>query len=880
MAAALDQLSNLVVQWRPPANLPSNSHISHNPTKRNHCFAFLAILLSLAIVKGALHCAEILKKPMASLYAAAARKCSSCGAWGKDVVQAHGFCNHCFRTQGAASAGAASTSSSSSSPPRLSGMKRRAADSIQGAYGVDESRVAAAGGAAAAAEQDDIQAMLAAADAVDAPTLDASGAKKMLLALEKKINKNYQMRAKFSHEPVKFMESEVELDEELKKMRALAAAPEHYPLLISTGTLRSLLGLLSHDNSDIASDVILLLEELTDEDAISGIGLEAEEEDEEEEDGRGGKKSAAAAAGQLLVRTLLQEGIMELVLQHVKRLQEAAAASAAAGSGGASSSSSSSAGASFSLEDDAVAAEGLYHSLSFLQNMVSASEQVSSFLAGNPQPSAAASGDGADRGEDSSSSLSSKSGRSSGSELLGYLLQRMLSGGYSAVSQASSELLSLLLQSEEGLAALLGASAFTLQLQQQSKAASSRSSTTTVSVSVSMNGLEALLELISRFRKQPPTGLEEEEHVANTVDCLCSVLVSRGGEGMGRDGVCGVVCACLCEEGKGAAAAFWKRNVPSLSCLLHLSSPPPPCAALPLCLPLPLQILPENQARFRAFEGFELLLRCMRDTGFLRYPSLRACSYAQAYSPANCRSFIEAGGLKELFPAFLGKGAAHTRKTHGPSAAAKETEYSLDILAGCMELLPPAGSAGEGLLKLRLLAKFKEGEYQKLDRLVELLRQYSTAVTAATAAFTAEERPGDFDSEQERQVVLKARRQDAGLLSLQKLALVLAALLQEGAAAAAGSAGGGSRLEPTHASLLEELSFQARSKLFEQRLSLVSIMELLLEYGEQQLPESKNDRNASAVETMQRGCEAALSCLQTLAGISVEEVKRGGLKTQ
>ena len=40
------------------------------------------------------------------------------------------------------------------------------------------------------------------------------------------------MRVKFADEPAKFVESEVELDDEIKRMHAIAAVPELYPILV------------------------------------------------------------------------------------------------------------------------------------------------------------------------------------------------------------------------------------------------------------------------------------------------------------------------------------------------------------------------------------------------------------------------------------------------------------------------------------------------------------------------------------------------------------------------------------------------------------------------------------------------------------------------
>lgn len=56
---------------------------------------------------------------------------------------------------------------------------------------------------------------------------------------------------KFPDDPSKFMDSEVELDEELKKFAAVAVAPEFYPDLVSLQAMSTLLGLITHDNTDI-----------------------------------------------------------------------------------------------------------------------------------------------------------------------------------------------------------------------------------------------------------------------------------------------------------------------------------------------------------------------------------------------------------------------------------------------------------------------------------------------------------------------------------------------------------------------------------------------------------------------------------------------------
>ena len=79
---------------------------------------------------------------------------------------------------------------------------------------------------------------------------------------------NLEMRTRYADEPQKFMESELDLDEEVKKLMAIAGSPELYPDLLRTSTVETLLTLLTHQNTDIVADVIGVFEDLTDADVI------------------------------------------------------------------------------------------------------------------------------------------------------------------------------------------------------------------------------------------------------------------------------------------------------------------------------------------------------------------------------------------------------------------------------------------------------------------------------------------------------------------------------------------------------------------------------------------------------------------------------------
>lgn len=64
------------------------------------------------------------------------------------------------------------------------------------------------------------------------------------------------------------MESELELDKDMKELSILAVSPHLYEEFISLGSLESLIRLLSHENTDIGNDVVSLLSELTNLDSL------------------------------------------------------------------------------------------------------------------------------------------------------------------------------------------------------------------------------------------------------------------------------------------------------------------------------------------------------------------------------------------------------------------------------------------------------------------------------------------------------------------------------------------------------------------------------------------------------------------------------------
>ncbi|KAJ8618457.1 hypothetical protein MRB53_014643 [Persea americana] len=130
--------------------------------------------------------------------------------------------------------------------------------------------------------------------------LDLRTLKKLVLSFERRLRDNLEARMKYPDNPDKFAESEIELHDDLQKLRILAGGPDLYPDLVALNAVPSLLGLLSHDNSDIAVDVVALLQDLTDEDVL---------EDNDE-------------PARVLVDALVENNALELLVQNLGRLSE------------------------------------------------------------------------------------------------------------------------------------------------------------------------------------------------------------------------------------------------------------------------------------------------------------------------------------------------------------------------------------------------------------------------------------------------------------------------------------------------------------------------------------------------------------------------------
>lgn len=134
----------------------------------------------------------------------------------------------------------------------------------------------------------------------EAPVLDDTSLRKLILGFEKKVYRNQELRIKFPDLPEKFMESEIELNDMIQEMHVIATVPDMYHHLKELNAVKSLLQLIGHENTDISIAIIDLMQEMTDVDALT-----------ENEDG-----------ATVLIDALLEEQVCATLVQNLDRLDD------------------------------------------------------------------------------------------------------------------------------------------------------------------------------------------------------------------------------------------------------------------------------------------------------------------------------------------------------------------------------------------------------------------------------------------------------------------------------------------------------------------------------------------------------------------------------
>ncbi|KAL4878273.1 Catenin-beta-like protein [Aspergillus karnatakaensis] len=217
---------------------------------------------------------------------------------------------------------------------------------------------------------------------------------------------------------------------------------------------------------------------------------------------------------------------------------------------------------------------------------------------------------------------------------------------------------------------------------------------------ISLDGIDALLQLLSQYRKRDPEkDSDEEEYAENLFDCL----------------------TCLVDDDAG-------------------------------------------KEKFIEGEGIELAQIMLKEGKFSKVRALRVLDHALGGigGAAACERLVEAAGLRTVFGMFM-------RKQEN-----QVTEHLLGIFGSLLRLLP-GGSAP----RIRTLAKFMEKDYEKIQKLVKLRRDYASRVSPVEQMIEKERQRYNKEEQEILEAEWLSRRFDAGLFSLQLIDVILAWLVAE-----------------------------------------------------------------------------------------------------
>ncbi|KAJ0420398.1 Catenin-beta-like protein [Aspergillus carlsbadensis] len=216
----------------------------------------------------------------------------------------------------------------------------------------------------------------------------------------------------------------------------------------------------------------------------------------------------------------------------------------------------------------------------------------------------------------------------------------------------------------------------------------------------SLDGVDALLQLLSQYRKRDPEkDSDEEEYAENLFDCLI----------------------CLVDDDAG-------------------------------------------KEKFLEGEGIELAQIMLKEGKFSKVRALRALDHALGGigGAPSCERLIEAAGLRTIFGMFMRKQESQV------------IEHLLGIFGSLLRLLP-----GQSAPRIRTLAKFMEKDYEKIEKLVKLRRDYASRVSPVEQAIEKERKQFTKEEQEVMEAEWLSRRFDAGLFSLQLIDVILAWLVAE-----------------------------------------------------------------------------------------------------
>ncbi|KAJ1559405.1 hypothetical protein HK096_000670, partial [Nowakowskiella sp. JEL0078] len=176
-----------------------------------------------------------------------------------------------------------------------------------------------------------------------------------------------------------------------------------------------------------------------------------------------------------------------------------------------------------------------------------------------------------------------------------------------------------------------------------------------------------------------------------------------------------------------------------------------------------------GKAAFLEAEGLELLILLIKSKKMCRMGAVKVLDLVLAgESHTVCLRWVEIFGLKTLFSLFMRKGIKAYKKAYPHFSEIREDEYVLSAIFSLFKNLSAVENTEE---YTRLIGKFEEEDFEKVDRLIELHFSFMERVNA-----DVNDEENIDEDEDEDEVYLK--KLDRGLFALQLVDLVVASLVK------------------------------------------------------------------------------------------------------
>lgn len=164
----------------------------------------------------------------------------------------------------------------------------------------------------------------------------------------------------------------------------------------------------------------------------------------------------------------------------------------------------------------------------------------------------------------------------------------------------------------------------------------------------------------------------------------------------------------------------------------------------------------ENRDRFLKGEGLQLMNLMLREKKLSRNGSLKVLDHAMSGPDGkdNCNKFVDILGLRTIFPLFMTTPKKSKKRV---ISIESHEEHVTSIIASMLRNC-------KGSQRQRMLSKFTENEFEKVERLLELHLKYLDKVDAIDA---------EIDEETEDADAVYLKRLAGGLFTLQLIDYII-----------------------------------------------------------------------------------------------------------